>query len=670
MRRSLGLILAALFTAAAIAQTPATAQTPAPPAPQATGPIPTLQANTQLVVVDVVVQDKDGHPVHGLKVEDFHLTEGKTLQTIRHFEEHSTLIPVEPGPQLPPMPPGTFTDYTPIPPNGTLNILLLDALNTPTKDQAYVRDQLQEYVKNARPGTRIAIFGLANQLIILQGFTSDPQTLKDAVDHKLIPRNSSLLDDPTGSGVDQPANSGVDQPTGASAVGLPAIQGTADAALAQSAANLQQFEAETAALEIQLRIQYTLDAFNTLAHYLAGFPGRKNLIWFSGSFPINIFPDGDLQNPFSVMYNSNAEFRETTNLLGKAQVAVYPIDARGLATPPMYSAASSGASLNPRNPQTFSKSITKFNNSQAQEHGTMDELADQTGGKAAYNTNGIAAAVEAAVNSGANYYTLSYSPTDQRQNGAYRTIHIDLAGAAASVKLSYRRGYYADDARDKHNQIAAAVTDTTRATASAPDAAAAAAYSRAAMSRGAPSPTDLLFKVRVLPASKTTETAVAQGNALDRGVSPTGPFRRFDVDFVALPSEFKFTLQPDGKRTAHMSFIVYVFDADGRLLNAAGQNIELNLPPESYVRFRNSAIQRHLEISVPIKTEAFLRVGIKDVSANKFGVVELPVDSVSRLAPAVYAAAPAAPATTTPAPSNSPPASIPPATPAPSSPQD
>ena len=139
MRRSIGLILAALYTAAATAQT-----TPAP-----TGPITTLQANTQLVVVDVVVQDKDGHPVHGLKAEDFHLTEGKTLQTLRHFEEHSTLIPAAQGPQLPPMPPGTFTDYTPVAPNDTLNILLLDALNTPTKDQGYVRDQLQQYAITA-----------------------------------------------------------------------------------------------------------------------------------------------------------------------------------------------------------------------------------------------------------------------------------------------------------------------------------------------------------------------------------------------------------------------------------------------------------------------------------------------------------------------------------------
>jgi VWFA-related protein len=642
MRRSLGLILASLiaaslFTAAASAQTT--------PAPQPTGPIPTLQANTELVVVDVVVQDRDGHPVHGLKPENFHLAEDKNPQTIRHFEEHSNTTPPAQGPQLPPMPPGTFTDYTPVAPNGTLNILLLDALNTATKDQSYVRQQLQDYVKHAKPGTRIAIFGLANRLILLQGFTSDPQTLKDAVDHKLIARSSSLLDDPSGSGVDQATGSGI--------IDTPAIPGPADGALVQLAANLQEFEAESAALETQLRIQYTLDGFNTLAHYLQAFPGRKNLIWFSGSFPLNLLPDGSLQNAFTVMFNNNAEFRDTTNLLSKAQVAVYPIDARGLVAPTMYNAASGGSALNPRNPQAFSRSITKFNNSQSQEHGTMDELADATGGKAAYNTNGIAAAVESAVDAGANYYTLSYSPSDHKQNGAYRAIHVDLTGpAAGNVKLAYRRGYFVDDAGSKRNQPAA-----TTSTPDATDAAAAAAYSRAAMSRGAPAPEDLLFKVRVLPASKTIETTVAEGNTLDRGVPATGPFRRYAVDYVALPNEFKFTLQPDGRRSGHLAFIVYVFDTDGRLLNATGQNIDLNLLPDSYARFLHTAIQRHLEISVPVKQEAFLRVGIEDVSTNKFGVVELPVDTISRLAPANYTPAPP------PAPTNPPPVSTPSTTP-------
>ena len=486
MHRSFGLTLAALslsaLAAAATAQTPAQAP---PPPPDASSDV--IHVNTKLIVVDVVVQDKAGHPIHGLKPEDFRLTEGKTPQTLRHFEEHSTTTPVQ-GIKLPPMPPGTFTDYTPVPPGGTLNILLLDALNTPTKDQSYVRDQLQQYVKNAPAGTRIAIFGLANRLILLQGFTSDPQTLKDAVDHKLIPRGSDLLDDPSGSGVDQIQGSDLIQTAGP-------VPTPAEAGLVQQAANLQQFEAESAALETQLRIQYTLDAFNTLGHYLAAFPGRKNLIWFSASFPINILPDPSLSNGFSVVNLNQNEYKETVNLLSKAQVALYPIDARGLVAPPMYSAAASGRNY-ARNPGGFAAANNKFNTSQATEHSTMENVAADTGGKAAYNTNGIAEAVANAVNSGSNYYTLSYSPTDRREDGGYRTIKVDLIGAQAgqNLQLSYRRGYYADDTDNKKAETAtaAAATPATGASANA-------AYQRAAMSRGAPAPQDLLFKIRVPP---------------------------------------------------------------------------------------------------------------------------------------------------------------------------
>jgi VWFA-related protein len=628
MRTSLGLVLAALsFPLAASAQ-----QAPAP-----TGPTEVIRSNNQLVVVDVVVQDKAGNPIHGLKPEDFHLSESKTPQTLRHVEEHTANTTVVAGPRLPPMPPGTFTDYTPTPPSGTLNILLIDALNTATKDQSYVQQQLKEYVNKAPAGTRIAIFGLANRLILLQGFSSDPAILKAAVDKKLLPRSSSLLDDPGGSGQDSTQPSDMIDVAGADP--------QAAAGLALEVANLQQFQAESTALETQLRVQYTLDAFNTLGHYLATFPGRKNLIWFSGSFPINILPDPSLNNSFLTLNVNQNEFRETTNLLSKAQVAVYPIDARGIVTPPMYNAASSGRAYNPRNSTpgggAFANANAKFSASQATEHATMDELAEDTGGKASYNTNGIAEAVAKAVTAGANYYTLSYTPTDRRQDGRYRNIHVDVTGAPTSnLQLAYRHGYFADDADHKNAESA-----VTTAVESAPDPAAAshAAYSRAAMSRGAPTPEDLLFKVRVLPASTATETAVVPGNSLDSSISATGPFRRYDVDFVALPSEFKLTQQTTGRRTGKVSFIVYVFDTDGRLLNAAAETIALNLTPDVYTKFIHSPLQAHMEISVPTRIATYIRVGLQDVPANKFGVVEIPTETISHLAPAVYTPAPTQP---------------------------
>ena len=69
-------------------------------------------------------------------------------------------------------------------------------------DQSYVREQLLAYLKATPPGTRIAIFGLTTHLILLQGFTADPEVLKAAIDRQ-HPKESALLGHPMGDSRDQ-----------------------------------------------------------------------------------------------------------------------------------------------------------------------------------------------------------------------------------------------------------------------------------------------------------------------------------------------------------------------------------------------------------------------------------------------------------------------------------
>jgi VWFA-related protein len=614
MRVLLPFFAIATIALSAVAQTPQatkTVQEPAESAPQRQQDLPVLHTGTQLVVVDVVVQDKKGNPVHGLTREDFVLTESKKPQTINHFEEHSNQHPPAMGPGLPKLPPGTFTDYTPVPPNGALNILLLDSLNTPMKDQMYVRNQLQEYVKKEPAGTRIAIFGLGSRLYILQGFSSDPQELKDAVDHKLIARSSSLLDDPVGGGSGPESMSDT----------------MADMGIAASP-NLAQFEAETQSFQTQLRIQYTLDAFNTLAHYLSAFPGRKNLIWFSGSFPIDILPDPELENGFSVMQENDPEFRETTNLLAQSQVAVYPVDARGLMTAPVFDASNSGHSY-ARNPAAFGNALNKFSQSQAEEHMTMEQLAQDTGGFPFYNNNDLANAVSKAIEAGSNYYTVTYTPADKKWNGEYRNIRVELAPnlTAGNYKLAYRHGYYADDPSNPPKGTSAAAVTTAGALASANSGE---KYTRAAEARGAPAPEDILFKVRVLPAVAGTEDKIAPDNQDDPQHPLKGPFKRFQIDFATLTNGVKIEKQPDGRYTGSIEFFARLYDPDGKLLNITGRTIQLNMTAETYTRFQKG-MAAQLEISAPVKGESYLRVGVRDPDSNRIGVTEIAMSKVAKL---------------------------------------
>jgi VWFA-related protein len=583
-----------------------------------------LNAGTQLVIVDVVVQDHDGHPVHGLKREDFQINENKSPQTIHSFEEHTAPPRDTKAPAMPPLPPGIFTNYTPVPPSGTLNILLLDSLNTPMKDQGYVRYQLQQYVNKADPGTRIAIFGLTTRLTILQGFTSDPKVLKDAVDHKLIPRSSVLLDDPVGTDTDSLMSTDLG---------------------GQVSANVAQFEAMNQSFQLQLRLQYTLDAFNMLARYVSGFPGRKNLIWFSGSFPLDILPDATLADPFAVVASGEDEFRETTNLLTRAQVAVYPIDARGLMTNPMFDASNSGHN---RTGPTFAAGVGKFNEAQASEHITMEAMANDTGGHAYYNTNGLADAVAKAIEAGSNYYSITYTPTDRRQTGDYRHINVALTGshAAQGLQLAYRQGYFSNDAKHPNNSDQATFSSTLSI-----DDHAAASYAQAAMARGAPTPEDILFKVRVLPTSTTPEDTLAPGNVSDPRSTLKGPYRRLSIDYAALATSLTFTAQPKGA----IEFTTLVYTPDGQLINAMGKTIELNLNPDQYQRYLQAAhsgagAQAHLEVSVPIKQQTYLRIAIHDIPSNRFGVVEVPTSTVIHLPPATTTTAPPTSTTTPPSP--------------------
>jgi VWFA-related protein len=575
----------------------------------------TLTTGTQLVVVDVTVQDKEGNPIHGLKLSDFQVLENKKPQTIKTFDEHTAADLTRIKAQvLPPMPPGNFTDYTAVPADSTLNILLLDTLNTPMKDQSYVRYQLQQYVKHANPGTRIAIFGLTQHLILLQGFTTDPEVLKAAVEHRLIPRASVLLDDAVGSNTDP---------------NLLSDAMTAAGAAASAVAATQQFEAETASFQTQLRTQYTLDAFNQIARYLGTFSGRKNLIWFSASFPLSIFPDLTLDDPFAVMADVSDELRQTTNLLNRARVAVYPIDARGLQTLPTFDASRSGRGY-AGNPGKMASDISKFNETNAQEHMTMSQIAEDTGGRAFYNTNGLADAVAKSIDSGANYYTLTYSPANRNWKGEYRSIRVQLEAAMATrdLKLTYRHGFYADDP-NTHATSSSVLTSAP----TGPPATGSKAYGQAAMERGSPTPSEILFKVRVLPDSTATEDTVAEHNVVNPAAPMKGPFRRYDIDFATLASDLKLPLQPDGHHRGGVEFLAFVYDADGKLLNTEDRSFSMNLTPETYALMLKTGLASRLQVSAPAKGESFLRIGVHDLSSGRFGVVEIPTTIVDRLPP-------------------------------------
>lgn len=577
-------------------------------------PASTIQANTNLIVVDVVVTDSRRNPIHNLTKSDFKVLENGLPQSIDSFEEHHAWEAAAPLPPAPEVPAGTFTNYTNAPSSGALNILLLDSLNTPMSAQANVRSQMLNYLKEARPGTRMAIFGLTSRLILLQGFTSDPELLCDVLNGKEgLPKASVAM-----TGQVDGDSPGADNPVIEMSQDVAEAMGNNPGA-EQLVANLQQFQAESQTFLLQTRARLTLDALNQLARSLGALPGRKNLIWFSGAFPINILPDGDLQNPFGAVASAQDEFRETSNLLARSQVAVYPIDARGPMVTPMLNAGNSGAEYT-RTPNAFAKDQATVFGQNADEHGTMQAMAEATGGQVFVNTNGLKQAVEKAIDTGSNYYTLAYSPTNQQWKGEYRKIQVEVA--RPGLTLAYRRSYFDDDpnAPAHHGEPAATTGGPPPYSAM-----------RAAMMPGGPDPTEIIFTAFVVPTSAQPEPDPAPGNK--PAEKTTGPYRRYAVQLGIRARDFECATTPEGVYQCKLDVAIIVYDGDGMALNSAGGAVQASIPVGQFGAVLRSGLSFRQDISVPVGGESFLRIGVRDQATDKIGAVEIPVTAVSKLPP-------------------------------------
>ena len=167
------------FSFAALAATQLYAQTP--PGPQ-TSPN-TIKVETRVVLLDVAVTDHKGQSIPNLHQEDFQVVEDGKPQSISAFEEHkhNTSGPIN----LPPWPANVYTNMRVVSPSDSVNVLLIDLLNSYPWNQKGVCDQAIQYLKTVPPGTRLAIFTMnTEQLRLVRGFTSDFSGLAVALDDK------------------------------------------------------------------------------------------------------------------------------------------------------------------------------------------------------------------------------------------------------------------------------------------------------------------------------------------------------------------------------------------------------------------------------------------------------------------------------------------------------
>jgi VWFA-related protein len=395
-----------------------------------------LKVTTRLVTLDLMARDSRGNPVRDLKPEDIQIfEEHKAQQKIEHFEYFEKMAGASGQPASAIHKPTTVIsnqlplEQLKIPPT----VLLMDSLNTQTPNQLQGRAHMIQLLRSLPPDTPVAVFVLGSSLRILQGFTSDPALLRAALDQSV--NGTAILKDQRDDS--QSASNYFENQT----AGMETNQG-----VASQLGEIQNFEKEEYAGTLDLRAKETLGALAQIGQYLSGIPGRKILIWVSESFPISMAPDPETgNNPFAGIRDYSEQVKTAANALTDAQVAVYPMDVRGL-----QAQQSLSASQNVNLPQTrmtgpeIAGRLNREDTELLATQGTMDEIAQDTGGKACKNGNDLSGCVMTALKDSSSYYEMSFYPQGVNWDGKFHKILVKTS--RPGVKLSYRRGYYALDA--------------------------------------------------------------------------------------------------------------------------------------------------------------------------------------------------------------------------------
>jgi VWFA-related protein len=343
-------------------------------------PAPVFRAGTRLVQVDVVVRDKSG-PVKGLNRDDFTVLDNGKPQRISVFSVKSQRSTTQPAV---PLPPGAVSNR--VNRNGqapaTSTVLLIDRVNTSPLDQPYANRKIVKFLEARGEQDRIGLYALGGGVQIIQELTDDQQRLNRAVASlKPVNANKSILHNPSG-----PFDRSEPEMEGRPLDEYTLIMAT----------------------ERALSMQAKLEA---IAAHLAKVPGRKSLIWISGSFPLQIKTAHETKD-FS------REMQQAARALNEANVALYAVDARGLV---------GGFG------KQFGFTIAGLD--------TMNMLAGLTGGRAFYADNGIDALIREAVEDSELIYTLGFYPSEESQDGDWHKLKVTVARHGVGVR--YRENYLA-----------------------------------------------------------------------------------------------------------------------------------------------------------------------------------------------------------------------------------
>ncbi len=579
-----------------LAQSDSTPPTQSAPAQAKTESIPTFRTTVRRVVVDVVVRDSANRPVHGLKASDFIVAEDGQPQNILSFDVFDLEKPsISLPPNTPHMPPNHFVNIPPTPEHGPLYVILYDLANIEIEDQLDARRQVMKFIKGMPDGTRFAIFVRSDGLYLVQGFTADKALLYATLDPSNpkphVPRVFMMG-----------KNLGYNDPAS------------------------------------------MINVLTQVNEFLEGIPGHKNLIWLAGVFPLALVPRKEDPREYE------DQLINEVNVLTRAQVAVYPINVGGVPVNPpgMLTGARVHGGNNNQNVQAggpiqgpgggglssldFPLANGLVESIRAQSSGdsmytdydVQKALAEATGGHAFYSTNDVTAALDEATDIGGNYYSLTYSPTNFKDDGSRHSVGVRVV--EPGYKLSYRRFYFTAALRPKDEALKTQVADAS----AAPAAPAEYDALQPNMKHGAPMVHDLLFSAHIhadgIPAKATTEqmAQLAQQPAYittghkDKALVPVD-LQKYVIDYRVTDLSLKGQAQ-NGK-VPSFEFAAAAFDSESRMLNGIVNNATGDTSVTSEAN-KTGIFRVRQQLDVPVQA-TWIRIGVRDKLTNRMGTLEV-----------------------------------------------
>ncbi|HKV04905.1 MAG TPA: VWA domain-containing protein [Candidatus Acidoferrales bacterium] len=426
-----GLLAALLAAGVSLAPAAAPARQQSSPAPAGQQPPPpnssaVLRAQSNLVRIDVEVTDSSGKTVRGLRTDQFDVTDDGKQQKISSFSysdiekvetasaENSTPVVVRVDNEGP----GAAEGVTDKVRDRRMIVLFFDMTSMETDDLLRAHAAAQKFLtRQMTPADLVAVVSYSTRLTVLADFTTDRHTLDKAI-ARILPGAASQLSNPLYAAAQN---------------GEYDIQQDTQAAYTPDETEFNVFNTDQ-----------KLIAIEDLANVLAGIPGRKALVEFTGG----ITQTGE---------ENRAKLRAATDAANRADVSIYSIDARGIFTTPpggdATTAASAGASM-------FSgASVFHQTDEREDSRDTLATLSTDTGGRAFFDLGDLSDAFPKIQQDNGGYYLLGYNlPPDVQRDGRWRAVRVKVGVPGAHLR--YRNGYYAPrdfqhlEKQDRDRQLA------------------------------------------------------------------------------------------------------------------------------------------------------------------------------------------------------------------------